>query len=647
MKNFYITLTFTFIAIIALSSNSFAQLFINRNVKQGYEKETRSMDGKPGKNYWQNRGDYDLNISFNPKTLLLSGEGTITYYNNSPDALRKLIFHLFPDYYKRGAFRNYPVDEKDENDGVTIELLEVAGQSMIGKSNPNAKAKGDSINDKLAPFADNPQLAEGTNLIISLKEQLLPHTKITVHVKWHYTLNSGSQNRTGQVDSTSFFVAYFFPRIAVYDDIDGWDDASYKGIQEFYNDFGNFNASITVPGGYIIWATGELQNEQEVFAQNILSKLHQAQNSSQIIHVIDSNDYKNGIVTSSNSMNTFKFSASNVTDFVFALSNHYLWDACSVVADKNSGRRVLVETAFNKNHEDYFDVINQAKRCVPIMRDTFPAVPFPFPHITIFDGTDQMEYPMMINDNPTATREDAVQLTSHEIFHAYFPFYVGINETQYAWMDEGWATIGESVISPMLGEPEAEGVYSKGRFERIAGTDKDVPMITNSKLQAGVEYYSNSYGKPGICYWILRDLLGDEKFFKALHAYVESWNGKHPTPYDFFYIFNNASGENLDWFWKAWFFDWGYPDLAIKNVSIVNGKYIIDVEKKGNIPVPVTLDLTFKDGSIIHHHETAAVWKDGSSIFIFETTTKSEIESIKLGDMYTPDVDRKDNLWKK
>ncbi|HYV93940.1 MAG TPA: M1 family metallopeptidase [Chitinophagales bacterium] len=649
MKKNLRTITLTLILTFPCAF-SHAQIFINRNMQQAYDQGTRSMDGQPGKNYWQNRGDYDLNVSFNPKTLLLSGEETIAYFNNSPDTLHKLIFHLFPDYYKRGTFRNYPVAEKDENDGVTIEQLEVAGKSMIGKPNPNGKSSSDSVNDKLASIIDNPELTEGTNLIIKLKEPLLSRTKTIIHVRWYYTLNSGSQNRTGQVDSTSFFIAYCFPRIAVYDDVDGWDDASYKGIQEFYNDFGNFNASITVPKGYMIWATGDLQNEQEVLSPNILSKLHQAENSSQITHVIDSPDYKNGIVTTANAMNTFKFSATNVTDFVFALSNHYLWDVCSIVADKNSGRKVLVETAFNKNHKDYFDVINQAKRSVQIMSDTFPAVPFPFPHITVFDGTDQMEYPMMVNDNPTETRTDAVQLTSHEIFHSYFPFYMGINETQYAWMDEGWATIGESVISPMLGEPEDEGIYSRGRFERNAGTDKDVPMITNSKLQSGIEYYSNSYGKPGLCYWILRDLLGDEKFFKALHAYMDAWNGKHPTPYDFFFIFNKSSGENLDWFWKAWFFDWGYPDLSIKEVKMdpdkSGGKWKIVVEKKGNIPVPVTLDITLKDGSVIHHHETAEVWKDGSTVYIFRTKTQSEIQSVKLGDIYTPDVDRKDNVWK-
>lgn len=618
----FTTLTFTF---------TFSQppLFINRNLQEAYEKGTRSMDGKPGKNYWQNRGDYSIKISFDPHSLLVKGEEDITYYNNSPDTLHKLILHLFPDYYKRGILRGYPVAEKDENDGVKIESLQV-GNEMISDDLAMGKARH-----------------EQTNLIVEQETPILPHSKTRIHVRWHYTLNSGSQNRTGQVDSTSFFIAYFFPRVAVYDDVDGWNDAGYNGVQEFYNDFGNFNVSITVPKGFVVWATGDLLNREEVLAPRIISKLHQAQMSSQVTHVIDSNDYKGGPVTVSGPLNTWKFSAANVTDFAFATSDHYLWDACALPGRKPGGGFVMVETAYNKDHKDYFDVINIAKRTVQIMNDTFPAITFPFSHITIFDGTEQMEYPMMVNDNPTETRKDAVQLTTHEIFHSFFPFYVGTNESQHAWMDEGWATMGESVISPMMGEPEDEGIYSKGRFERIAGTDKDFPMITSSQLQPDIAYYAKSYGKAGVCYWVLRDLLGEEKFLKALHAYIDAWNGKHPTPYDFFFIFNTASGENLDWFWKPWFFDWGYPDLAIKKVSVSNNQCNITVERKGSFPVPVTLIINMKDGTVIQHHETASVWKDGKAAYIFQTKVNGDVESVKLGDIYTPDVNRKNNDWKK
>ena len=262
---------------------------------------------------------------------------------------------------------------------------------------------------------------------------------------------------------------------------------------------------------------------------------------------------------SSNATGVWKFKANNVTDFAFALSNHYLWDASSAITDFINNKRTLASAAFNPIHKDYYDVASQAYLSVYYMSHTYPAVAFPFPNITVFDGTDQMEYPMMVNDNPTSTHKDAVQLTTHEIFHSYFPFYMGINETQYAWMDEGWATIGESVISPLMYEPEDEGIFSKTRFERISGTDRDVPLITNTKLYDDAAYLANSYGKGGECYWVLQNMLGKPLFLKALHQYINDWHGKHPMPYDFFYSFNNATGKNLNWFWQKWFFDRVYP----------------------------------------------------------------------------------------
>lgn len=192
-----------------------------------------------------------------------------------------------------------------------------------------------------------------------------------------------------------------------------------------------------------------------------MDKLQSAKTSDAIIHVIDSTDYESNKVLSTSATGLWKFTADTVTDFAFAISDHYLWDVSSVLVDSFTGRRTLTEAAYNKEHKDYFDVASQAQQSVFYMSYYYPKYPFPFPHITVFDGTDQMEYPMMVNDNPTETHKDGVQLTSHEIFHSYFPFYMGINETQYAWMDEGWATIGESVISPLMGEPEDEGIFSR------------------------------------------------------------------------------------------------------------------------------------------------------------------------------------------
>ncbi len=603
------------------------QLFTPVNVQAAIKKQTRTITGKPGKNYWQNRGDYHIQINFNPVTNLLSGEETIVYANNSPDTLKRLIIRLYPDYYKKGVSRQGIVADKDLNEGVTIEQL--------------------SIGDEVIADFDNIRKAfhSNTNLIVLPKDAVLPHKNVTLIIKWHYTVNTGSQNRTGRVDDGSYFIAYFFPRLAVYDDINGWDDWSYNGTQEFYNDFGNFNVQLKVPAEYAVWATGERQDEQLNFSENILQKIEQAKNSDKIIHVIDSTDYTTNKVFNSTNTGLWKFAATNVSDFAFAISNHYLWDASSAITDSATNKRTLASAVYNKEHKDYFDVANQAWQSVHLMSHRYPKVPFPFPYITVFDGTEQMEYPMMVNDNPMELHKDAVQLTTHEIFHSYFPFYMGINETQYAWMDEGWATIGESVISPLMGEPEDEGIYSKGRYERISGTDKDVPLITNTKLYQDAAYLSNSYGKGGLCYYVLQDMLGDNMYFKALHQYMNDWHGRHPIPYDFFYNFNNTSGKNLNWFWQKWFYETVYPDLAITKAEQKSGVVNIVVSNKGGLPVPVYITLNFSDGKTKTIHYGADVWKSGKNELIIQKKITGKIISVKLGNEFVPDKFKEDNSW--
>lgn len=604
------------------------QLFTTTNIQNAYKNQTRTDSGTAGKNYWQNFANYNIKVSFDPSTQLLKGSEIISYENNSPDTLKEVIVRLYPDLYKKGVQRLSLIAEKDLNDGVQIESFRIGEENIT------------NFQDRKKAFMRN------TNLYIRPSKPVLPHTKTNFEISWHYQVNTGSPVRTGMVDSASYFIAYFFPRLAVYDDIDGWDTWSYNGSQEFYNDFGNYDVEIAVPKKYAVWATGDRQNPADNFSKNVLDKINAAAVSTDIIHVIDSTDYLKNDVFKNDPTGIWKFSANNVTDFAFALSDHYLWDASSVLVDSSTGRRTVAEAAYNKIHKDYFDVANQAHQTVYLTSHFYPKYPFPFNHITVFDGTDQMEYPMMVNDNPTPTHKDAVQLTTHEIFHSYFPFFMGINETQYAWMDEGWATIGESVLSPKMGEPEDEGIFSKTRYELISGTDVYVPLITNTKEYTGAAYLANSYGKGGLCYFVLQDLLGNEIYFKSLHQYINDWHGKHPTPYDFFYSFNNASGQNLNWFWQRWFFGWEYPDLSIKKVEKGKNNFKITIENKGGLPVPVYLNIIGKDGKKLLQKYTAEVWKKGNKQKTFVISKPySSITKIELGNEFIPDKYEGNNSW--
>lgn len=612
----------TFLTLFFVLANHFAMaqtsLPTPKNISATYAKKTRSEDGYPGKNYWQNSADYDIQINFNPATRLLNGTEEITYFNNSNDTLHEIVFKLYPNIYKKGSPRLMKFEDEDTNEGMNIESM--------------------SINNSVV--SANNWFINATNMSVRI-QPLLPKQSIKFAIQFSYTLNKGSHMRTGQIDDGAFFIAYFFPRIAVYDDIDGWNRNQYLGTHEFYNDFCNFKTSITVPNDYMVWATGDLQNCSEVYNDKYCTRIQEAENNDEIRYIIDTNDLKNGNITKSNHpTNTWKFDVKNVTEIAVAFSNHYVWQSSSVEVDKTTHRRTRVDAVFNDAHKDYHYVASDARKTVEAMSFNFPKWPFPYSHETVFDGLDQMEYPMMVNDNPVEDRAESIELTDHEIFHTMFPFYMGTNETKYGWMDEGWATIGEWLISPMI-DPTIVDEYGVDRTSITSGTEIDLPVTTLTTQLYGESMFINSYPKPAFGYLYVKDLLGDDLFFKALHHYIKTWNGKHPMPNDFFYCMNTGSGKNLNWFWKKWFFEGGVLDLAIKNVK---GKQIT-IENKGNKPLPIDVEITFADGSTEKIHKTVEAWKSGNKTIVLSTKNNKKIKKVTLGSTYVPDSNKKDNVF--
>ncbi|PJJ59644.1 M1 family metallopeptidase [Hymenobacter chitinivorans] len=603
--------------LISLLASAQTSLPVPLSLQRTYAQGTRAQNGQPGPKYWQNTADYDLKVSFDPKTRLVAGTVNISYVNNSPDSLQLLWFKLYPNLYQKGAPRSTAFKPEDLHDGVKISALSVNGRSVdVSKLRIDA-----------------------TNLPVPVKA-IGPKQTAKVAITYSYTLNKGSHMRTGEIEPGADFVAYFFPRIAVYDDIDGWNRFAYNGSQEFYNDFGNFKAAITVPRNFVVWATGDLKNADQVLTKKYAKRLADAEQKDAVVHIIDEGDLKRQDITAPNAQNTWLFEARNVTDFVFATADHYVWQATSLVVDPATKRRTRVDAVYNTKHHDYKEVIHFARRTVEAMSYTFPKWPFPYAHETIFDGLDQMEYPMMVNDNPVDSREDAITLTDHEIFHTMFPFYLGINETKYGWMDEGWATIGEWVISNII-DPKLVDEYGVEPYARAADSENDLPIITLSTQQNGTPFFLNSYPKPAMGYYYVRDLLGDELFTKALHNYIRTWNGKHPMPYDFFNSMNEGAGQNLNWFWQRWFFDGGYPDQALQSVT----KESIVVEAKGSKPMPVDLLVTYADNTTQKLHRTIAVWQDGSKTVTVPLDGKKAVKKVVLGSTYTPDNSRSNNVW--
>ncbi|MGZ5287599.1 MAG: M1 family metallopeptidase, partial [Flavisolibacter sp.] len=350
------------------SLKSVAQkLPVPRNIALTYEKGTRSHDGAPGKNYWQNSADYTMKIHFAPSTRLVSGSVDIEYFNNSPDTLSQVVFKLYPNLYKKGTPRQRMIDPEDITDGVQIDSMWIDNQVSA--------ASGRTIN--------------GTNMTVN-RQMILPGSKTRFRIVYHYILNKKSHIRTGEIEPNAHFIAYFFPRITVYDDIDGWNRHPYNGNQEFYNDHCNFEAYISVPKNFIVWATGDLKNCSEVLMPAYCEKIRQAENQEAIINIIDSTDDRQTI-TADRPFNTWHYSARNVPDFAFATSDHYTWQSSSLVVDPKTSRRTRVDAVFNPKHHDYFWVAGDAHKTVEYMSYVFPKWPFPYPHITVFDGLDQME----------------------------------------------------------------------------------------------------------------------------------------------------------------------------------------------------------------------------------------------------------------
>ena len=626
MKN----ITNIFSILIIAGSILFAQkgsIQLPLNFQKAFEKNTRSFNGKPGTNYWQNKSDYSIKANLNPAERMLTGEEKVTYYNYSPDTLKQIVIRLYPDLFRKGNVRDFEIDPDVITNGMNINKLVVGGETLeIGIGN-------------------NPPKREITNLFVPLSKPMIPGSKIEMNVEWSFTIPNKSQIRMGAYDSTSFFVAYWYPQVAVYDDIDGWDTQNYTGRTEMYNDFNNYDVEVSVPRGFLLWSTGELQNPEDVYSKSTFEKYNEAHQSDEIVKVVTKEDLKNGVTSDKENL-TYKIKADYVPDFVFAASDHYLWDASELVVDKTTGRKSFISAVYNQSTNDFSTVALYARKSIESFSTHLPGVPYPYPCMTIFNGQGGMEFPMMCNNSAVKELWGTVHLTSHEICHTYFPFYMGINERKYAWMDEGWATMlpfdFQTENAPGY-DPRSRNAQSYSEF---AGYDTDLPLMTPSMELRDPAYRTASYRRPGAAYEFLRNLLGDEMFKKAIQEYMKRWNGKHPVPYDFFNTFNNVTGEDLSWFWKPWFFENKYPDLAVENFKVENNSAKIEVKNLGGLPLPVMITAYYDDGSKdTVCNETARIWKDGKAEIEISFNTEKKIEKIELGTTQIPDVDLKNNSY--
>ncbi len=596
-----------------------------RNIKKAYQNGTRSVTGAPGPNYWQNSGVYDIQETIHPDTKSISGTEKIVYSNNSPDTLKMLAIRFVNNIHKPQSPRSGFYGKDFLDSGLHISSFKIDGNTY-------------DIN------------SDGWSTVnaVRLKSVMMPHSTATLEIVWDYPLSKQS-GREGQIDSASFYCAYSYPRVSVYDDYNGWDMIPHSDRQEFYNDFNDYTLSVTAPKNFIVWATGDFLNPDEVLQPAAAQRFKDSYTSDSVIHVATIDDIQQQNITQQNDWNTWKFKANHITDVCYAVSNHYVWDAGSTVVDAKTNRRASMQAAYNNSSQDFHHSVEWGKNALKFFSTQYPGVPYPFVKMTAFQGFADMEYPMMVNDSHVNNMAFAQMLQDHEMAHTYFPFYMGINETRYAYMDEGWATTFEYLIGiDEVGKAQADSVYKNFRIRRYindASTEEDQPIITMSTQVSGAGYGNNSYGKASLSYLALKDLLGDDLFKTALHHYMNNWNGKHPIPWDYFYSINTGANQNLNWFWNNWFFSNNYIDLKIDKAQSKNNKIIITIDNVGGFAIPFDVVLTTKDGKEQTQHFSPSVWKSNQKQTTITIDNKAAVTTLKLDGGIFMDATPADNVY--
>jgi len=626
----FLILLFLSQTVIKAQSNG---LYIPLNIRKSIDNGVRSMDGKPGPNYWINHSDYNINAELFPDSSTLKGNEDITYYNESPDTLKRIVIRLYQDIMKKGGSREFPIgNSPDLTNGVDIQLLVVDGDTIDVNSNSASRATG--------------FFKTGTNLIVFLKKPMPPKSHINISAEWSFHIPKIVKIRMGNYGNGEFFIAYWYPQIAVYDDIDGWDMIDYTGFVEFYDDFSNYNFNITLPDKYVVWAVGDLQNPTDVLKNSVLAKIEKAKHSDSVINILRPEDYKNDNITKSNGKNIWKFKAEKVADVSFCVSDSYVWDAASVQVG-NSGRRVLTSAVYEDSTIHFEEAAKFARRTVEYLSTELPGFPYPYSHSTSFcnkQGGGGMETPMMANDGAPKERGRSIEVISHEIAHTLMPFFMGTNERKYAWMDEGWASFFPTEIVDGFEPDYHYQAKEVERYEKSAGNEDELPMITPSFTYKGAFAGLAFYQKPATFYYQLEDLLGKTMFKNCLLMYMDRWHNKHPLPIDFFNTFSNVSGKNLSWFIKPWFYEYGYPDLGLKEAKQKGNNINITVEKIGNIPTSIELTLIYKDGTSKIITKSAREWKRGNRSISIIFKSDKKVKEVRLGSPNIPDSNRKNNM---
>ncbi|WPO80853.1 M1 family metallopeptidase [Flavobacterium sp. KACC 22761] len=536
----------------------------------------RTASGAPGPAYYQQQADYKIDIELDDKNSKITGSEVITYSNNSPDSLEYLWIQLDQNQARANGQTSLAEGEK------LSQVLPLEG--FANKYLKKDLERGFNI-EQVKDAKGNPMsyTINETMMRINLATPLKSGEKISLAIKWWYNINNYRKEggRSGyelfEKDGNKLYViAQFYPRMAVYNDVEGWQNMQFWGSGEFALPFGNFDVNITVPADHVIDATGELMNRSEVFTAEQVKRYEQAQKSfDKPVVIVTQAEAEAAEKGFSEKKKTWKFSAKNVRDFGIASSRKFIYDAMAV---KLGGKVVMAESVYPKEANPLWGETSTMVVAHTLKSYSSHTFDYPYPKAVSVSAEDQgMEYPMICwnfgrpDENGVTSKEvknGMIGVVIHEVGHTFFPMIVNSDERQWTWMDEGLNSfleyLAEQELDPTF--PSRRGP-AKNIVPYMSGDQKFLePIMSNSETIA--QFGNNAYGKPATGLNILREVvMGRELFDYAFRTYANRWKFKHPTPEDFFRTMEDASAVDLDWFWRGWFYSTDFVDIGIKEVK--------------------------------------------------------------------------------
>jgi hypothetical protein len=607
----------------------------------------RSAKGIPGPSYWQNIASYLIHATLSEKDTSVTGDVTIYYTNNSPDELDYLWLQLDQNIFKPSsravAATQYPGDYF----------------SVLDKKNGGYQIKDVTITENGKTYTVEPIVTD-TRMQVRLNTPI--HSKggkVSMKINFRFVIPLDGAGRFGRQytkNGVIYQIGQWYPRMCVYDDVEGWNSLPYMGLGEFYCDYGNYDYYISAPSEMIVYGSGDLQNPKEVLTAEEIKRLSLAASSEKTVTIIGAEEAMKPSMRPTMKGNlTWHFSMKNTRDVGWTAGRGMIWDAAKI--NLPSGRKALAmscypvesmgDTAWSRSTE-------YLKASIEIYSKNF--FEYPWNNAVSSAGiTGGMEYPGIIFNNFKETKARLWFLIAHEIGHNWYPMIVGSNERKYMWQDEGFNTYINYIATEIFNKGEYvndpayfdNGFFASRNYEQFMQY-KD-PLITVSEAMDSKQHYQY-YGKTAYGLNLLRTVVvGKERFDYAFRKYTEAWAFKHPTPYDFFHCINNATGEDLNWFWKEWFFTTWKLDQAITSVKYIDndpGKgALITIENKAKMILPVIVKVIQANGQAETMRLPVEIWQRGGT-WTFKYPSKNKIAKVILDpENVLPDVDRKNNEW--